>query len=210
MRQHGRCIGTFAECLFKLCRGFGKRQEPEKAGPASGPVGHLAQLLRFWRVLVEPVQLHRKLGAKHMQPGQGIRLSEDGTGLAERLRVLNTTHPATGLFAIPHACHVASFHNRHLETKVLNMKYPKHLIPVKATLQNGSRHFGGVHVSQDQRVLDVLCDDRDFIPFRLKDRTILLNKSWLVQIDLLGLAEITEMQDILPEVNLDYLKANAW
>jgi hypothetical protein len=90
------------------------------------------------------------------------------------------------------------------------MKYPKHLIPVKATLQDGSQHFGGVHVSQNQRVLDVLCDDRDFIPFKLKDRTILLNKSRLVQVDLLGLAEITEMQDILPEVNTDYLKANDW
>jgi hypothetical protein len=77
-------------------------------------------------------------------------------------------------------------------------------------LQDGSQHFGGVHVSQNQRVLDVLCDDRDFIPFKLKDRTILLNKSWLVQVDLLGLAEITEMQDILPEVNTDYLKANDW
>ncbi len=90
------------------------------------------------------------------------------------------------------------------------MKYPKYCVPVKATLENGSQHFGGVHVSQNQRVLDVLCDDRPFIPFQLRDGTILLNKSKVVQVDLLEISEITELKDILPEVNIDYLKANAW
>lgn len=89
-------------------------------------------------------------------------------------------------------------------------KYPKYCVPVKVTLENGSQHYGGVHVRQNQRILDVLCDERPFIPFKLRDRTILLNKSKLVQIDLLDMAEITEMHDILPELNLDYLKANDW
>ncbi|SEP18656.1 hypothetical protein SAMN04490248_1342 [Salinihabitans flavidus] len=90
------------------------------------------------------------------------------------------------------------------------MKYPKYCVPVKATLEDGSQQFGGIHVTQSQRILDVLCDERSFIPFTLRDRTILLNKSKVVQVDLLQLAEITEMADILPEVNLDYLKANSW
>lgn len=90
------------------------------------------------------------------------------------------------------------------------MKYPKYCIPVKATLENGNQHFGGVHVTQSQRILDVLCDDRPFIPFSLSDRTILLNKSKLVQVDILTMAEITEMKNILPDLNLDYLKANVW
>lgn len=90
------------------------------------------------------------------------------------------------------------------------MKHPKYCIPVKATIENGSQHFGGVHVNQNQRILDVLCDDRPFIPFTLRDRTILLNKSKLVQVDILTMSEITEMQDVLPELNLDYLKANVW
>jgi hypothetical protein len=94
--------------------------------------------------------------------------------------------------------------------KAASMKYPKYCIPVKATLENGSQHFGGVHVTQSQRVLDVLCDDRSFIPFTLRDRTILLNKSKLVQVDILTMAEIMEMQDVLPELNLNYLKANIW
>lgn len=90
------------------------------------------------------------------------------------------------------------------------MKYPKYCVPVKATLENGTQHFGGVHVRQSQRVLDVLCDERSFIPFKLRDRTVLLNKSKLVQVDLLELAEIGEMQDVLPEFDLDYLNANDW
>lgn len=90
------------------------------------------------------------------------------------------------------------------------MKYPKYCVPVKVTLENDSQYFGGVHVIQNQRVLDVLCDDRPFLPFKLRDRTILLNKSKIMQIDLLEMAEISEMGDILPEINLDYLNANTW
>lgn len=90
------------------------------------------------------------------------------------------------------------------------MKYPKFCVPVKVTLENGNQYFGGVHVSQDQRVLDVLCDNRPFIPFKLREGTILLNKSKLVQVDLLDFTQISEMTDVLPELNLDYLKANAW
>ena len=90
------------------------------------------------------------------------------------------------------------------------MKYPKYCVPVKATLEDGSQHFGAVHVRQNQRVIGVLCDERAFIPFKLRDRTILLNKAKLVQVDILELSEIEEMEDILPELNLDYLHANVW
>ena len=90
------------------------------------------------------------------------------------------------------------------------MKYPKYCVPVKATLEDGSQCYGGIHVIQDQRVLDVLCDERPFIPFTLRDRTILVNKSKLVQIELMKMSEIIERQDILPEVNLDYLNVNNW
>lgn len=90
------------------------------------------------------------------------------------------------------------------------MEYPKFCVPVKITLEDGSQHFGGVHVRQNQRILDVLCDERPFLPFRLRDKTILLNKSKLLQVEILELADISEMQDILPELNLDYLNANVW
>lgn len=90
------------------------------------------------------------------------------------------------------------------------MKYPKFCVPVKATLDDGTQHFGGVYVRQSQRVLEVLCDDRPFMPFRLRDKTVLLNKSRLLQVDLLGMDEIKEKLDILPEVDLAYLSSNAW
>lgn len=90
------------------------------------------------------------------------------------------------------------------------MKFPKYCIPVKLTLEGGAQHYGGIHVRQDQRILDVLCDERPFLPVALRERTILLNKSKLVQIDLLEMSEISEMEDILPELNMDYLKSNSW
>ncbi|MGI3213404.1 hypothetical protein ACROSR_20210 [Roseovarius tibetensis] len=90
------------------------------------------------------------------------------------------------------------------------MKYPKHCIPVKATLEDGSQYYGGVHVMQQQRILDLLCDERDFIPFSLRDRIILVNKSKIVRLDILEMSEIKEKKDILPEVNFDYLNANNW
>lgn len=90
------------------------------------------------------------------------------------------------------------------------MKYPKYCVPVKATLEDGSQQYGGLHVIQGQRVLDVLCDDRPFIPFKLRDGTILINKSKLVQIDLLEVAEIRDKQDLLPAFDLDYLNLNNW
>jgi hypothetical protein len=37
-----------------------------------------------------------------------------------------------------------------------------------------------------------------------------VNKSKLVQVELMDLSEIKEKQDILPEVNLDYLNLNNW
>lgn len=90
------------------------------------------------------------------------------------------------------------------------MKLPKYCIPVKATLEDGSQFYGGIHVVQGQRILDVLCDERPFIPFRLRDRSILLNKSKILRFDLLEMPEITEKQHILPELDLYYLRVNAW
>ena len=74
------------------------------------------------------------------------------------------------------------------------------------TIEDGMQHLGGIHVRQNQRILDVLCDERPFLPVNLRDRTILLNKSKLVQIDILDISEISGMLDILPEVDLDYLR----
>lgn len=90
------------------------------------------------------------------------------------------------------------------------MKLPKYCVPVKVTLEDGTEFYGGIHVVQGQRVLDVLCDGRSFLPFRLRDRAILLNKSKVVQFDLLEMAEITEKEDLLPELNLYYLQVNNW
>lgn len=90
------------------------------------------------------------------------------------------------------------------------MKYPKFCVPVKVTLEGGTQHYGGVHVRQNQRILDVLCDERPFLPFRLRDKVVILNKSRLLQVELLEMSEIPQLLHLLPEIDLDYLKANDW
>lgn len=88
--------------------------------------------------------------------------------------------------------------------------FPKYRIPVRITFADGSTVLGTVFVRQGQRVLDLLCDDRPFLPVSTTSGTVLLNKSHIRQINVLELAEISEMEDLLPEFDRDYLQANSW
>lgn len=90
------------------------------------------------------------------------------------------------------------------------MKHPKYAIPVKIMVDDGTKHFGCLYLRQDQRVLDVINDDRAFLPFRMRERTILLNKTRISQVDLLSIDEVIQMESVLPEIDLDYLRANSW
>lgn len=206
-----RYITPFADRFIKAGRRSRKRRKPQDAGPTRRLMGHFTKRCVIRRPRPDPGQVPLKIRAKHAQPGQRVRVSEDGAGFGKRLRILNARRCLFDRFAFHHAVHFAPIQHPYQDMKENIMKkYPKYCVPVKATLENGTQYFGGIHVSQNQRILDVLCDERAFIPFKLRDKTILLNKSWLVQIDLLELAEISEMENILPEVNLDYLNANTW
>nr|WP_240611532.1 hypothetical protein [Roseovarius nitratireducens] len=202
----GVCAYRFVEAGGRLC----KRRKTKNPGPARCLVCNFAERFEIRLVTPDPAQVRFKIRAKHVQTGQRARIPEDGAGFLERIRILDSFCRLLDQIAFRHAVPSAFIRHPFLNMKAAPMKYPKYCIPVKATLENGSQHFGGVHVTQSQRVLDVLCDDRPFIPFSLRDCTILLNKSKLVQVDILKMAEILEMQDILPELNLDYLRANSW
>lgn len=202
----GVCAYRFFEAGGGLC----KCRKPKKPGPARRLVCNFADRCDIRSVTPDPAQVRPKIRAKHFQTGQRARVPEDGAGFLERLRILDALYRLLDQIALRHAVTSASIRHLLQTMKAASMKYPKYCIPVKAMLENGNQHFGGVHVTQSQRILDVLCDDRPFIPFTLRDRTILLNKSKLLQVDILTMAEITEMQDILPELNIDYLKANLW
>lgn len=91
-----------------------------------------------------------------------------------------------------------------------NQKFPKYRIPVRILFADQPTIIGTVFVRQDQRVLDLLCDERPFLPVATKSGTILINKAHIRQVNVLSLTEITEIKDLLPEFDADYLKKNSW
>lgn len=91
-----------------------------------------------------------------------------------------------------------------------NQIYPKYRVPVRIRFADDSSLVGVVFIRQGQRVLDLLCDDRQFIPIALTIGTTLANKAHVRQVDVLGLAEIEEIQEALPEFDLAYIKDNSW
>lgn len=70
--------------------------------------------------------------------------------------------------------------------------------------------IGTVFVRQGQRVLDLLCDDRNFLPISLLSGTVLVNKVHIRQVNVLSLSEISEIHDLLPDFDLEYLQNNSW
>lgn len=196
--------------IVKAGRGIRKRPKPEKTGAAGGPVRNILKRSRIAAVSLDPVQMVRQILAEDAKPGQCALFPEHGAGFFVHLLILHVGHLLPARIALHRSLTVVTITPLNSILRETAMKYPKYCVPVKATLEDGSQHYGGIHVIQSQRVLDVLCDDRPFIPFKLRDRTILMNKSKVVQIDLLELSEIKEKQDMLPEVNLDYLNVNNW
>lgn len=89
-------------------------------------------------------------------------------------------------------------------------RFPKFCAPVKIQFSDATQEYGGVYVRQNQRVIDVFCDDRSFIPFRTTRSTILLNKSLILHVELVNLSEVEAKRDLFPPLDIDYLKRNSW
>ncbi|MFO7757073.1 MAG: hypothetical protein R6V26_01125 [Roseovarius sp.] len=173
-------------------------------------MGDILKRFGLTEAVLDPCQMFRQILAENEQPGQCALFPEHGPCLFIDLLILYAGHLVPARIGPHRSLFVITIINPQITLRETAMKYPKHCVPVKATLEDGTQHYGGIHVIQSQRVLDVLCDDRPFIPFKLRDKTILVNKSKLLQIDLLELDEIKEKQDMLPEVNLEYLSVNNW
>ena len=90
------------------------------------------------------------------------------------------------------------------------MRYPKFGVPVRIAMVDGTLIIGMVFVRQNQRVIDVVCDVRNFFPIKTNAGVSLLNKQHAVQIHLLSIEEIIEKIDLFPEVDIHYLRNNSW
>jgi hypothetical protein len=89
-------------------------------------------------------------------------------------------------------------------------KHPKFGIPVRITMADKTHIMGLVFVHQGQRVLDVLCDARGFIPIKTTAGVRLINKAYTVEINLLEIEEMMEKRDLFPSIDFNYLQNNSW
>lgn len=70
--------------------------------------------------------------------------------------------------------------------------------------------IGALFVRQNQRVIEVLCDERAFFPIETIGGVRLLNKQHVVQVDLLPMEEILEKRELFPDIDVHYLSQNTW
>lgn len=90
------------------------------------------------------------------------------------------------------------------------LKHPKYAIPVRAMMTDKTQLLGVLFVRQNQRIIDLLCDARSFIPLETTAGLRLLNKQHVIQIDLMPIDEITEKHSLFPDLNFQYLHNNTW
>lgn len=87
-------------------------------------------------------------------------------------------------------------------------RLPKFGIPVRVSMTNQTQTIGVVFVHQGQRVLDLFCDERHFLPIETTAGVKLLNKRHAVEIDLMPIEEILEKCDLFKGIDLQYLRNN--
>ena len=90
------------------------------------------------------------------------------------------------------------------------IRHPKFGIPVRIAMADRTQIIGVVFVRQNQRVIEVLCDDRSFFPIETTGGVRLLNKQHVAQVDLMTIEEILEQRDLFPDIDVHYLGQNNW
>lgn len=88
-------------------------------------------------------------------------------------------------------------------------RIPKYKIPVRIRFADETSLVGVVFVRQGQRVLDLMCDERQFIPVVMTRGVTLANKAHVRQVDVLGMPEIADIQDALPEFDIAHVQDNS-
>ena len=86
----------------------------------------------------------------------------------------------------------------------------KFRLPVRIDLMGGNESvLGVVHVRQDQRVIDMLCDERPFFPVDTKEGLLVINKAAIAKIIVADREKVVSSPDVFPGVDLDALDRRA-
>lgn len=80
---------------------------------------------------------------------------------------------------------------------------PKYKIPVRISLAQEESVLGVIYIRQEQRILDMLCDQKQFFPVSTKAGLYLINKTSVVKVEVLEKAYIMEHQENFPEAEIN-------
>lgn len=93
---------------------------------------------------------------------------------------------------------------------IIPEKIQKFGVPVRMQLANNSQILGLVFVRHGSRVMEKLCDANKFFAVKTSEGVKLVNKAHVIQVDLMTIEEIEASADMLPGVDLMYLRRNHW
>jgi hypothetical protein len=78
---------------------------------------------------------------------------------------------------------------------------PKYRIPVRISLADKESMLGVIFIRQEQRILDMLCEQKPFFPVRTKTGMFLINKSTVEKVEVLEKQFILDHQEHFPETD---------
>jgi hypothetical protein len=86
----------------------------------------------------------------------------------------------------------------------------KHTVPVRVQFPDGSYKNGLMFLRQGQRVLDVLCENKDFFPLKTLTNLALVNKNNVSAIDLLDRDAFEAQKSLFPPFQWQALDHRSW
>lgn len=81
---------------------------------------------------------------------------------------------------------------------------PKYKIPVRITLAQEESVLGIIFIRQEQRILDMLCEQKQFFPVSTKTGMFLINKGSVVKVEVLEADYIAQHRDNFPEAEFKF------
>ncbi len=90
------------------------------------------------------------------------------------------------------------------------VKSEKYSVPVRLTLVGGIQGYGVVFLENNQRIVDMVCGERQFVPFKSARSLSLMNKINVMQIDILPVEEMKQQENQFPRADFHYLTNNQW
>ena len=87
---------------------------------------------------------------------------------------------------------------------------PKFKVPVYILMSDGVGIYCVIFARQNQRLIEILGDDRTFIPVETNVGVQLVNKAHILRVVILTKAQMTEQAALFPDVSNYYLDNNSW